>query len=54
MIYVTFKNGEILEVKNDKNLTAELIFDVISKSTGLMRIFDFIFNMNDVLYITVD
>ena len=52
MIKIVFKDYKIIEIENSGNLSSAEIFQRICESK-LVKIYDYIFNLNDVLYIEI-
>lgn len=50
MIYVAFKNGKIISIKNPENCEASDIIKQI-KDTGFIRIYNLIVACDEILYI---
>jgi len=54
MISVLLKeNDEIIEIKNDNNLTASQLLDVLNYN-AYVRIYNYIFNCNEIVSIFVE
>ena len=51
-IKIKFKNGHIIEIDNYDNMSVQEIFSRVFKSE-LVKLYNYIFNLNDVLYIKI-
>lgn len=52
MIKIVFKDCNLIEIENSDDLSSKDIFYQICKSK-LIKIYDYIFNLDDVLYIKI-
>ena len=51
-IMIKFKNCHIIEIDNYDNMSVQEIFSRVFKSE-LVKLYNYIFNLNDVLYIKI-